>query len=330
MASWALNPCHVKNKLPVLQGEGEQRPKTGSSWSFSFIEPKWTKTSDLKLGRWVLWDRNGLLASYLHFLQHHANLSRSNQELPLVKYNDNGNEGKTNIPPDITEDKGEIWRSKVSLCNLLDVEKWSWQQARKHKCNFQTFLLWEKEQPRFVLNTNFTILHSIMTCASLKQAQFEAPATKAISYRLTQQLQLTGWGWWSRESRFWTDFYLHFLQWRGIREQTLQVPQLLTVLVEGMNTRLWICNPITSLTWLQLKEDPGLWLLWFLAGIRERNYVISSLRWQDYSWHLSTKPSTFIISRSKTSHVFFSSLQQCYSHATGTPSLKRLGQKQEA
>lgn len=205
MASWALNPCHVKNKLPVLQGEGEQRPKTGSSWSFSFIEPKWTKTSDLKLGRWVLWDRNGLLASYLHFLQHHANLSRSNQELPLVKYNDNGNEGKTNIPPDITEDKGEIWRSKVSLCNLLDVEKWSWQQARKHKCNFQTFLLWEKKQPRFVLNTNFTILHSIMTCASLKQAQFEAPATKAISYRLTQQLQLTGWGWWSRESRFWTD-----------------------------------------------------------------------------------------------------------------------------
>lgn len=109
-----------------------------------------------------------------------------------------------------------------------------------------------------------------------------------------------------------------------------RLPQLLTVLVEGMNTRLWICNPITSLTWLQLKEDPGLWLLWFLAGIRERNYVISSLRWQDYSWHLSTKPSTFIISRSKTSHVFFSSLQQCYSHATGTPSLKRLGQKQEA
>lgn len=30
------------------------------------------------------------------------------QELPLVKYNDNGNKGKTNIPPDITEDKGEI------------------------------------------------------------------------------------------------------------------------------------------------------------------------------------------------------------------------------
>lgn len=30
------------------------------------------------------------------------------QELPLVKYNNNGNKGKTNIPPDITEDKGEI------------------------------------------------------------------------------------------------------------------------------------------------------------------------------------------------------------------------------
>lgn len=109
-----------------------------------------------------------------------------------------------------------------------------------------------------------------------------------------------------------------------------RLPQLLTVLVEGMNTRLWICNPITSLTWLQLKEDPGLRLLWFLAGIRERNYVISSLRWQDYSWHLSTKHSTFIISRSKTSHICSSSSQQCYSHATGTPSLKRLGQKQEA
>lgn len=76
VASWALNPCHVKNKLPVLQGEGEQRPKTGSSWSFYFVEPRWTKTSDLKLGRWVLWHGNGLLASYLHFLQHQANLSR--------------------------------------------------------------------------------------------------------------------------------------------------------------------------------------------------------------------------------------------------------------